>query len=43
MVNIAVLLILIMFIFSVLGVTLFKKVAPEYFADLPTGKRAANC
>jgi hypothetical protein len=40
MANIAILLGLIMFIYSVLGVTLFKKTAPEDFGDLPTGTRS---
>lgn len=38
MFNIMMLLLLLMFIFSVLGVTLFKATAPEYFGDLSNSR-----
>ena len=38
MTNIVLLLVIIMLVFSVIGITLFRDVMPEQFGDLSTGK-----
>ena len=37
MANIVMLLVLIMLVFSVIGITLFRDVVPKYFGDLSLG------
>jgi len=38
MTNIVLLLVIIMLVFSVIGITLFREVMPNQFGDLSTGK-----